>query len=108
MSQKYSFLNNSIPNVFFHSLKYELTHPLKFTTREKEKQAIFGYIKVFHNRERVHTLMIICRQSSMKRQMRFFENEPGKVLTDHGRWDYWSVTINRYHFQYQQKLDTIL
>ncbi len=40
---------------FFHSLKTELTHHCRFKTRVEAKQAIFEYIEVFYNQERLHS-----------------------------------------------------
>jgi len=44
-----------VPESFFHSMKTELTHHCQFQTREEAKQAIFEYIEVFYNRERIHS-----------------------------------------------------
>ena len=49
---KYSIL---LVNNFFHSLKTELTHHVKFETRAQAHQAIFEYIEVFYNRQRLHS-----------------------------------------------------
>ena len=40
---------------FFHTLKTELIHHCQFKTRKEAKQAIFEYIEVFYNRERIHS-----------------------------------------------------
>ncbi len=55
MSRKGNCSDNAVSESFFHSLKTELTHHIKFTTREKAKQAIFEYIEVFYNRVRMHS-----------------------------------------------------
>lgn len=55
MSRKGNCWDNAVSESFFHSLKTELTHHVKFTTREKAKQAIFEYIEVFYNRVRLHS-----------------------------------------------------
>ncbi|MBK7354456.1 MAG: IS3 family transposase [Nitrosomonas sp.] len=39
---------------FFHTLKTELIHHQTFCSREEAKQAVFEYIGVFYNRERLH------------------------------------------------------
>ena len=36
-------------------MKTELIHQEDFKTREEAKQAIFEYIEVFYNRERLHS-----------------------------------------------------
>ena len=40
---------------FFHTLKIELVHHVKFDTREEAKKNIFEYIEVFYNRKRLHS-----------------------------------------------------
>ena len=40
---------------FFHTLKTELIHHQTFRSREEARQAIFEYIEVFYNRERLHS-----------------------------------------------------
>jgi transposase InsO family protein len=40
---------------FFHPLKTEMIYHTLFKTRSEAKQAIFEYIEVFYNRERIHS-----------------------------------------------------
>ncbi|GJL75550.1 MAG: hypothetical protein NMNS02_16560 [Nitrosomonas sp.] len=39
----------------FHTLKTELIRHQTFHSREQAKQAVFEYIEVFYNRERLHS-----------------------------------------------------
>ncbi|MEN4921219.1 IS3 family transposase, partial [Achromobacter spanius] len=39
---------------FFSNLKNELTHHQVFHSREHARLAIFNYIEVFYNRQRIH------------------------------------------------------
>ncbi len=55
MSRKGNCWDNAVSESFFHSLKTELVHQCQFKTREKAKQAIFDYIEVFYNRQRIHS-----------------------------------------------------
>ena len=55
MSRKGNCWDNAVSESFFHTLKTELTHHLKFTTRAEAKHAIFEYIEVFYNRIRIHS-----------------------------------------------------
>lgn len=55
MSRKGNCWDNAVSESFFHTLKTELTHHLKFTTRAEAKRAIFEYIEVFYNRIRIHS-----------------------------------------------------
>jgi transposase InsO family protein len=40
---------------FFRSLKTELTHHHTYVTKVEARQAIFDYIEVFYNRQRLHS-----------------------------------------------------
>ena len=55
MSRKGNCWDNAVSESFFHTLKTELTHHCQFQTREEAKQAVFEYIEVFYNRERLHS-----------------------------------------------------
>lgn len=39
---------------FFSNLKNELIYWYNFSTREEARAAIFDYIEVFYNRQRIH------------------------------------------------------
>jgi transposase InsO family protein len=55
MSAKGNCYDNAVSESFFHTLKTELTHHLKFETRSQANAAIFEYIEVFYNRQRLHS-----------------------------------------------------
>ena len=40
---------------FFSSLKTELVHRTQFRTRREAKAALFEYIEIFYNRQRLHS-----------------------------------------------------
>jgi transposase InsO family protein len=40
---------------FFASLKTEHVHQVRFRTREEARTAVFEYIEVFYNRQRLHS-----------------------------------------------------
>ncbi len=49
-------LDNACMESFWATLKKELVYPQKcFATRNRARQAIFEYIHVFYNRERLHS-----------------------------------------------------
>lgn len=50
MSAKRNCYDNAVAESFFHSFKTELTHHIKFETRN---QAIFESIEVLYNRQRL-------------------------------------------------------
>lgn len=55
MSRKGNCWDNAFAESFFRSLKVEMIYQRKFQTREEAQQAIFEYIEVFYNRERLHS-----------------------------------------------------
>lgn len=55
MSRKGNCWDNAVAESFFHTLKTELTHHVIFETRAQANQAIFEYIEVFYNRQRMHS-----------------------------------------------------
>jgi putative transposase len=44
----------AVAESFFNNLKNELIHGQRFETREEAKAAIFDYIEIFYNRQRLH------------------------------------------------------
>ena len=55
MSRKGNCWDNAVSESFFHTLKTELIHHETYQTRSAAKQAVFEYIEVFYNRERMHS-----------------------------------------------------
>ncbi len=55
MSEQGNCWDNAVAESFFHTLKTELTHNHKFENQQQAKQAIFEYIEVFYNQNRMHT-----------------------------------------------------
>lgn len=54
MGNKGSAYDNAVAESFFSNLKNELVHHCDFKTREEAKAAIFAYIELFYNRQRIH------------------------------------------------------
>ena len=42
---------------FFASLKKEHVHHARFRTREEAKAAVFEYVEIFYNRQRLHSAL---------------------------------------------------
>jgi putative transposase len=57
MSRRGDCLDNAPMESFFASLKKERVHPVRFRTREEAKAAVFDYIEVFYNRQRLHSAL---------------------------------------------------
>lgn len=54
MGSKGSAYDNAVAESFFSNLKNELIHNTEFISRESAKVAIFSYIELFYNRQRIH------------------------------------------------------
>ena len=55
MSAKGNCYDNAVAESFFHTLKVELIHGERFSTREHMRQAVFEYIEIDYNRVRRHS-----------------------------------------------------
>ena len=55
MSRKGNCYDNAFVESFFRTLKVELIYTRKFKTREEAKAAIFEFIEVWYNRQRLHS-----------------------------------------------------
>jgi transposase InsO family protein len=57
MSRKANAYDNAPMESFFSSLKRELVHRSSFVTRDQARTAVFEYIEVFYNRQRLHSAL---------------------------------------------------
>lgn len=55
MSGSGNCYDNAITETFFSTLKKELIYLTKFETKEQARKAIFEYIEIFYNRQRLHS-----------------------------------------------------
>ena len=55
MSRKGDCWDNAVAESFFGGLKSELVNDADFATRAEARTALFEYIEVFHNRQRLHS-----------------------------------------------------
>ena len=55
MSRRGNCLDNAPMESFFASLKTEHVHQVCFRTREEARAAVFEYIEIFYNRQRLHS-----------------------------------------------------
>ena len=55
MSKRGDCYDNAVMESFFHSLKVEEIHHRDFRTRTEAKSALFDYIELFYNRQRLHS-----------------------------------------------------
>jgi len=54
MSRKGNCLDNAVAESFFSNLKNELVHHRVFEDRDQARSAIFDYMELFYNRQRIH------------------------------------------------------
>lgn len=55
MSRRGNCWDNAVAESFFHSLKTQLIHHVRFQTAEEAERALFNYIEVYYNRQRKHS-----------------------------------------------------
>jgi transposase InsO family protein len=55
MGRKANCYDNAVTESFFHTLKVELVHRERYTTRRMAKSRIFEYIESYYNRQRKHS-----------------------------------------------------
>ena len=73
MSRKGNCWDNAPMESWFHTLKVELVHDRKFATRREAESAIFEYMEVFYNRQR------ICMTIGGFAPAQYEEQQPRKV-----------------------------
>ncbi len=54
MSRRGNCYDNAVAESFFSTIKNDLVHHETFDTREQAKAALFEFIEVFYNRQRLH------------------------------------------------------
>lgn len=57
MSRRANCWDHAVVESFFHTLKTELVHHRRYTTRDDAKQNIFKWIEVFYYRVRQHSTL---------------------------------------------------
>ena len=57
MSKRGDCFDNACAETFFHSLKVELTHGVRYPTREQVRREVFEYIEAYYNLIRRHSTL---------------------------------------------------
>jgi transposase InsO family protein len=57
MSRKGNCWDNAVAESFFATLKAELVHGRTWSSRLELRAALFDYIEVFYNRQRLHSTL---------------------------------------------------
>jgi putative transposase len=57
MSRKGNCWDNAVVESFFHTLKTELVHHVRYASRAEAKRSLFDYIEIFYNRQRSHSYL---------------------------------------------------
>lgn len=68
MSKKGDCWDNAVAESFFHTLKVELIHRMKFKTRDEAKRKIFEYVQMYYNRKRAHSTLGYLSPMEYERQ----------------------------------------
>ena len=55
MSRKGNCWDNAVAESFFHTLKTQLTHHVKYFNLQAAQQSLFNYIEIYYNRRRRHS-----------------------------------------------------
>ncbi len=69
MSRKGNCWDNAVSESFFGTIKKEMIYHQKFDTRESARKAIFDYIEVFYNRNRIHSALNYLTPSAFELQL---------------------------------------
>ena len=69
MSRKGNCLDNAPMESFFGSLKTELVHRTRFSTRREARAALFEYIEIFYNQRRRHSSITYRTPAQARRDM---------------------------------------
>jgi transposase InsO family protein len=69
MSAKGTPHDNAVAESFFSNLKNELVHHVVFDSREHARAAIFDYIEVFYNRQRIHQTLDFVSPVEFEQQL---------------------------------------
>ena len=57
MSRKANCYDNAVMEAFWSTLKMELVYRQTFATHDQARQALFEYVEVFYNRQRLHSAL---------------------------------------------------
>jgi putative transposase len=68
MSRKGNCYDNATMEAFWSTLKIELVYRQSFATRQQAREAIFEYIEVFYNRQRLHSALGYASPSAFENQ----------------------------------------
>ena len=68
MSRKGNCYDNATMESFWSTLKMELVYRQNFATRQQARQAIFEYIEVFYNRQRLHSALGYASPNAFENQ----------------------------------------
>jgi putative transposase len=70
MSRRGNCWDNAVAESFFATLKGDLMYGRKFETRQQARAAVFEYVEVFYNRQRLHSSLGYRSPSEFEEQMK--------------------------------------
>ncbi len=85
MSRKGNCLDNAPMESFFGSLKTELVHRTRFSTRREARAALFEYIEIFYNQRRRHSEVYSSHLTEWQRRARREGSLQGLTPSKRGR-----------------------
>jgi putative transposase len=77
MSRTGDCYDNAMMESFFGTLKTELVHHEKYSTREAVQQSLFEYIEVFYNRRRRHSALGYLSPAEHEAQLKTAQDQVG-------------------------------
>ena len=80
MSGKGNCYDNAVSESFFHTLKTELIHNIKFETKAKARMAIVSFIEIWYNRKRLHSYLGYMSPVEFEHKMLLSENYSAKYI----------------------------
>jgi putative transposase len=69
MSRAGNCYDNAPMESFFHTLKVELVHQRRWTTRDEARRDLFSYVEGYYNRHRMHSALGYLSPEQAERKM---------------------------------------
>ncbi len=69
MSRTGNCYDNAPMESFFHTLKVELVHQQRWTTRDEARRDLFAYVEAYYNRQRIHSALGYLTPEQAERKM---------------------------------------
>ena len=74
MSRKGNCWDNAVAESFFKTLKSELIYHQRFETIKQAELAVFEYIEIWYNRQRIHSALGYKNPVEIEQEFYYFKN----------------------------------